>query len=520
MFEIYEKSKAWAFEEAFKVLKRTNGKVPAKGFVLFETGYGPSGLPHIGTLGDVMRTQFVKFAFETITEGKIPTKLTCISDDLDAIRKVPDNLPNKEMIKENLGRPLTSVPDPFNTHKSYGDHMNSRLKSFLNSFNFEYEFVSATEQYNNGVFNEVLLKVVEKYDELMELMLKNLGEERQGTYSPLMPICPKTGKMIMTGVKGVNKQKGTVIYTNEFGEEVETEVTNGKCKLQWKIDFGARWTAFGVDYEVFGKDHAPNAPIYQEVCRILGYSGPINFVYELFLGEDGAKISKSKGNGLTVDEWLDVAPIESLYLFMYQKPRTAKRLFFDVIPKNVDDYIKYVRDYNASEDLSIKIENPAFFIHSGNVPKFDLGGIDFSLILHLVSASSAESVDILWGFLNKYNPNLKKGEIQFLDTMLEKAIRYFEIYIKPHKKFRKATELESRGFLMLKEFLLLNPGLKAEDIQQKVYSIGMDLQIELKDWFGAVYQVLLGQNQGPRVGTFIKLYGTQNMVNLIEEKLS
>ncbi len=518
--DIYQKSKAWAFEEAIKILKKIGGKTPKKGYVLFETGYGPSGLPHIGTFGEVVRTCFVKFAFEEITEGKIPTKLICFSDDLDGLRKVPDNIPNKEIIKQHLGKPLTSVPDPFGTHESFGANMNARLRAFLDSFGFEYTFISALEKYKSGELNETLLGVVQNYEKIMDLMLKNLGEERQETYSPIMPICPKTGKVLAEGVKGVNKERGTVIYVNEFGEEVETEVTNGKCKLQWKVDFGARWQALDVDYEIFGKEHAPNAPIYQAICKILGGEGPINFVYELFLGEDGAKISKSKGNGISVEEWLSFAPQESLKLFMFLKPKTAKRLFFDVIPKHVDEYIKYTKSYSL-QTLEQRLENPSHFIHFGKVPNLDLEGIDFSLILHLVSASSAENTEILWGFLSKYNPNLKKGGNKFLQNLLECGIKYFEKFIKPHKSFRKANEVEEKGLLEFKDFLSSNnTDITAEEIQNKVYSIGMTLGIELKVWFSGIYQVLLGQNEGPRVGSFTKLYGTGNMVKLIEEKLN
>ena len=519
MLELYQKSKSWAFIEAFKILKKIGGKTPKKGFVLFETGYGPSGLPHIGTFGEVVRTCFVKFAFEQITEGKIPTKLICISDDLDGLRKVPENIPNRELIKNYLGIPLTSVPDPFNTHNSYGEHMNSKLREFLDSFGFEYEFVSSTQKYQSGAFDETIIQVVQSYDKLMDLMLKNLGEERRETYSPLMPICPKTGKVIVEGVKRVNKEKNTVIYVNEFGEEVETEVTGGKCKLQWKIDFGARWRAFEVDYEIFGKDHGPNAKIYQKVSQILGYEGPINFTYELFLGEDGAKISKSKGNGITVDEWLSFAPKESLALFMYQKPQTAKRMFFDIIPKNVDDYIKFIKNYNQAGEAE-KLENPVYFIHFGDVPNFNLDGIDFSLILHLVSASSAENTEILWGFINKYNPNLKKGLIPFLDNLLECAIKYFEIFIKPNKQFRAPNNLEKEGLTELKQFLIENQNATATEIQNKVYSIGMELNIELKLWFSGIYQVLLGEMQGPRVGSFIKIYSASQTINLIESKIN
>lgn len=520
MRTLYENTKSWAFIEANKILKKIESKVPSKGFVLFETGYGPSGLPHIGTFGEVVRTVFVEFAFKQLTDNSIPTKIVCISDDLDGLRKVPDNIPNREMVAQNICKPLTSIPDPFSTHKSYGHHMNARLCSFLDEFKFKYEFISATDMYKNGNFNDMLVRVIGNYDKIMDLMLKNLGEERRETYSPIMPICPKTGKVLQEGVKGVNKEKNTVIYTNEFGEEIEQSVLNGGCKLQWKVDFGARWQALDVDYEIFGKDHGPNAPIYQKICNILGGKGPINFVYELFLGSDGAKISKSKGNGISVEEWLSFAPEESLKLFMYQKPQTAKRLYFDTIPKMVDEYIKYIKAYQSQSEEE-RLENPVYHIHSGVVPFFDLGGIDFTLLLHLASASSPENDFILWGFINKYNPSLKKGEIEFMDKIVSFSIKYFEKFIKPYKSFKIPNETEKSALTKLLD-TISNESVKdlsAEEIQSKVYEVGKESGIDLKDWFLLIYQVFLGQKEGPRVGSFIKLYGTENMVSLMKEKL-
>ena len=342
--QLYLKSNAWPFEEARKILAKIGGKTPAKGYVLFETGYGPSGLPHIGTFGEVVRTSFVRYAFSLLAP-EIPTKMFCVSDDIDGLRKVPDNIPNPDLIRANLGKPLTSVPDPFETHQSYGHNMNARLRAFLDQFGFEYQFISATQKYQSGAFDSTMLRVLEKYDDLMELMLKNLGEERQETYSPFMPIDAESGKVIDKGVRGVDKQKGTVIYVNENGVEKEIPVTGGNCKLQWKIDFGARWYGLEVDYEIYGKDHLPNEKIYRRVCEILGKEPPVNYFYEMFLSEDGAKISKSKGNGISVEDWLKYAPQESLSLYMYQKPKTAKRLYFDVTPKAMDEYLAFLAAY-------------------------------------------------------------------------------------------------------------------------------------------------------------------------------
>lgn len=521
MKEYYENTKSWPFEEARKLLKKVQNKTPEKGYVLFETGYGPSGLPHIGTFGEVVRTCFVKFAFEKITNGEIPAKLLCISDDMDALRKVPQNIPNQEIIKNYIGMPLTAIPDPFNTYSSYGHHMNARLQSFLDSFHFKYEFLSATESYKKGKFNQMLLKVVEKYEDLMSVMLPTLRQERKETYSPLMPICPKTGKVLAEGVKSIDKQKGTVIFLDSEGIETELPVTDGNCKLQWKIDFGARWAALDVDYEIFGKEHGPNAPIYQKICKILGGRGPVNFIYELFLGEDGDKISKSKGNGISVEEWLSYAPSESLKLFMFQTPTRAKKLYFDTIPKAVDEYISHIKSYHSQEQ-KLQLENPAFFIHEASVPEFDLRGIDYTLLLHLASAASPENEDVLWGFINTYNPDIKKGDSHFVDKIVKCAISYFEKFVKPGKIYRKPDIKEREGLLKLLSFLESEKAyaLNSKDMQTKVYEIGKELNFDLKNWFSTIYEVVLGQKEGPRVGTFICVYGIQNTIELLKFRLN
>lgn len=509
-------SQAWPVLEAQRIYKHINGKTPTKGFVLFETGYGPSGLPHIGTFGEVVRTCFVRFAFQQLYP-EIPTKLFCISDDIDGMRKIPENIPNKDLLLPHLKKPLTKVPDPFQTQQSYGHHMNSRLRSFLDSFAFEYEFISATEQYEDGSYNQTMLKVLEKYDAIMKLMLPTLGEERQRTYSPFMPICNKTGIVLEEGVIATHPQKGTITYRNALGEEVETEVTNGKCKLQWKIDFGARWHTFGVDYEIFGKDHLANEPIYKKVCEILGTKAPVNYCYELFLGEDGAKISKSKGNGISVEQWLESAPAESLALFMFQKPKTAKKLYFQCIPKAVDEYIAFVHSHHKNAEG--KFENPVHYIHYGDVPNFNLEGISYSLILNLSSVCNPEDDDILWGFIQKYAPHLHKGKYQFLDEMVARSINYYKTYIKPNKKFAEPTQQEGELLKKLHDYCITTQETDVNAIQNAVYKIAKDVEFDMKQWFSCIYKVLLGQEQGPRVGSFIGLYGAKNMAKLIEEKI-
>ncbi len=512
--QIIGEAKSWCFEEARKILKNIGGKTPQKGFVLFETGYGPSGLPHIGTFGEVVRTCFVIFAFKQLAP-QIPVKLICFSDDYDGMRKVPDNVPNKESLIPHLKKPLTSVPDPFGTHPSYGEHMNARLRAFLDSFGFSYEFASATEYYKSGKFNQTMLAVVAKYDELMDIMLKNLGEERQATYSPLMPISPISGKVLEQGVRGVNKQKGTVLFEDEDGKEYELPVTDGNCKLQWKVDFGARWKSLEVDYEIFGKDHMPNEKLYQGICKILGGKVPVNYWYELFLGEDGAKISKTKGNGITVDQWLKYAPQQSLALFMWLKPKTAKKLYFDVIPKHADEYLQYLEGFFKQEPAQ-QIDNPAYYINFGKPEQVSLEGINYSLLLNLASACNPDSEAVLWGFVEKYNPKLKKGSYKILDDMVVRSINYYNDFIKPNKMFKTPEGKQQEAIKKLVSQLLQQDDAvsDANAYQNIVYAVGMEFGFEIKDWFKALYQILLGQDSGPRLGSFIKIFGRDNFIAL------
>jgi lysyl-tRNA synthetase, class I len=517
----YLESKAWPFEEARRILENIGGKTPAKGFVLFETGYGPSGLPHIGTFGEVVRTSFVRYAFSLIAP-EIPTKMFCVSDDIDGLRKVPDNLPNQEMIRASLGKPLTSVPDPFGTHESFGHHMNARLRSFLDGFGFEYDFVSATEKYKSGAFDKTMLRVLEKYEELMELMLPTLGGERQETYSPFMPIDPESGIVIDKGVKGINKAKGTVIYVDGNGVEKEIPVTGGNCKLQWKIDFGARWYSLGVDYEIYGKDHQPNEKIYRRVCEILGGKPPVNFTYEMFLSDTGEKISKSKGNGISVEDWLKYAPSESMALFMYQKPKTAKRLYFDVIPKAMDEYLTFAQGFEKQEEAA-KLDNPAFHIHAGKIPAINFN-LNYSLLLNLASACNPENDTVLWGFISKYQEGLTPENSPLLKKMVHCAISYYNDFIRKNKKFRSATEVEKAALQELIATLKTVGHNQQNDgaaLQNLVFQVGKNHGYEqkMRDWFLALYQILLGQDQGPRMGSFIALFGIENFVKLVEGKV-
>ncbi|WP_282095007.1 lysine--tRNA ligase [Epibacterium ulvae] len=534
------KSKAWPFEEARRILKRYAKGAPDKGYVLFETGYGPSGLPHIGTFGEVARTTMIKRAFEEISD--IPTKLVCFSDDLDGMRKVPSNVPSPEALEEHLQKPLTQVPDPFGTHESFGHHNNAMLRRFLDTFGFEYEFISAAEFYGTGQFDAVLKRAVDKYDDVMEVMLKSLREERRQTYSIFLPIHPETGRVLYVPMKKVCAETYTITFDDDDGKEWTLPVTGGNVKLQWKPDFGARWAALEVDFEMYGKDHSTNTPIYDKICRILGHRAPEHFTYELFLDENGQKISKTSGNGVSIDEWLTYASAESLSYFMYQKPKTAKRMHFDVIPKAVDEYHQQLRAYHG-QDAKQQLNNPVWHIHGGDVPQSDMV-VPFSMLLNLASASSAEDKETMWGFINKYAPNATADTHPGMDQAAGFAVAYFNDKVKPHKTFRAPNDQERAALADLAAALASpeaaldaiskkNAMLGKDDplpvadfgddefLQSVVFAIGKIHGFEpLRDWFTAIYEVLLGASQGPRFGGFIALYGVEETITLINTALA
>ena len=507
---------AWPFMLAQDVLHKIGNKVPAKGYVLFSTGYGPSGLPHIGTYCEVVRTKMVQNAFAAISGG-MPSKLIVVSDDMDGLRKIPENMPNAEMLKNHLQKPLTSIPDPFSTHQSYGAHMNAKCQSFLDKFGFDYEFLSSTDLYKKGIYDEFLLKALAKYDEIMNIMVPTLGEERQKTYSPFLPICPRSGKVLYVAIVRQDLNKGTITYIDEStSEEITIPVTGGNCKLQWKPDFGMRWAALDVDFEMYGKDHLANSTLYTKICQTIGGRGPSQFCYEMFLDEHGRKISKSAGNGLSVEEWLTYAPIESLAFYMYQSPRKAKKLYFDVIPKHVDDYIRYVIQFH-NESENEKLKNPVWHINNGAAHEHNLYGISFSLLLNLACVCNPNDKSVLWGFIAKYAPNATPAKAPFLDQLAEYAVRYYNDFIKPKKIYRPPS---AEDFALLDQIKIaletISHESTSEEIQNMFYRIGMASHYkDLRDFFRMIYETLLGQTQGPRLGSFIKLYGIDQTIELI-----
>ncbi|WAJ26807.1 lysine--tRNA ligase [Antarcticirhabdus aurantiaca] len=531
LVEAARASNAWPFEEARKIVARLE-KHP-KDTVLFETGYGPSGLPHIGTFGEVARTTMVRNAFRILTQDQVPTRLLCFSDDLDGMRKIPDNVPDRAALEPFLHKPLSAVPNPFGgDYASFADHNNAMLCRFLDTFGFDYEFASATDYYRSGRFDAVLLRAAERYDDIMAVMLPTLGPERQATYSPFLPISPTTGRVLYVPMRAVDAKAGTVTFEDEDGTETTLPVIGGHVKLQWKPDFGMRWAALDVDFEMFGKDHQTNAVIYDQICAILGGRPPEHFVYELFLDAEGAKISKSKGNGLTIEEWLAYASPESLSLYMFNKPRAAKRLHFDVIPRAVEDYYAFAGAFDR-QDEKARLQNPVFHIHGGEPPVKGIA-VPFALLLNLVSASNAADAKTLWGYISRYAPGTTPESDPELDRLVGYALRYFKDFVLPAKRFQSPDEVERQALEALDAKLASLPeGSSAEAIQDAILDVARPIpryQDPKKtgpdggpgvsgEWFSALYRTLLGQEKGPRFGSFAALYGIGNTRALIRDAL-
>ena len=514
---LIQSTSSWPFVEIRKLLKDRKDIIKKKGKITFQTGYGPSGLPHIGTFGEVARTTMMINALNHIE--KINHELITFSDDMDGLRKVPENIPNEEILKKNLGRPLTSIPDPFGKFNSFAEHNNTMLKKFLKKFNFEFSFKSSTENYKNGTFNESLKRVAEKYEEIMNIILPTLRSERRKTYCPFLPLCPDTGKVLEIPMLNLDKSTGKIIFDNQ-GKKIQTDIYNGNCKLQWKVDWAMRWFTFNVDFEMYGKDLTESAILSSKVCKVLGKTPPSGFAYELFLDEKGEKISKSKGNGITIDQWLQYASPESLSLYMYQNPKRAKKLYYEIVPKAVDEYLDLIEKAKTQNELQL-LMNPVWHVHNSKVPTEDMV-MSFSMLLNLVEASNAGNKELLWKFVKKYKTNISEKGHPIFDKLVGYAIKYFNDVIKKNKKYKKPNSDEKIALeALIKKLDDCNDEMSPEDIQTLIYSTGKEsgYSKNLRDWFKLIYEVVFGDENGPRMGFFISFFGVKETKDLIKNKI-
>ena len=513
-----DKTNAWPFVEAKRILIQRKKNIDQKGKIVLQTGYGPSGLPHIGTFGEVARTSMIVNALNQITD--LPKEIVTFSDDMDGLRKIPDNIPNKDKLKKFIHKPLTEVPDPFEKFKSFGEHNNEMLKNFLNDFNFNYSFKSSTNLYKSGFFNETLILILKKYNEIMNIIIPTLGKERRKTYSPFLPICPDTGNVLEIPIIEIDEKNSKIVFDNN-GKKIEKSILNGECKLQWKVDWAMRWYALDVDFEMYGKDLIESAILSTKIIKLLGKLNPAGFAYELFLDEKGEKISKSKGNGITIEDWLKYASPESLSLFMYQNPKRAKKLYKEIVPKAVDEYLDYINKGKEQDELQL-LMNPAWHVHNGDMPHEDMI-MSFSMLLNLVETSNADTKELLWKFVKKYKPNISKNNHPIFDKLIEYAIKYYNDVIKQNKKYKKPNNIEKKALKALVSTLeKCNDSMEPEEIQTLIYTVGKEngYKDNLRDWFKLIYEVVFGDINGPRMGFFISFFGVNETKDLIKNKIN
>jgi len=516
--EDIQKSNSWPIVEAKKILRERKKYIDKKGKIILQTGYGPSGLPHIGTFGEVARTSMVVNALNYLTD--LPKEIITFSDDLDGLRKVPDNVPNKDVLYKNLHKPLTNIPDPFEKFKSFGEHNNEMLKKFLDKFKFKYKFMSSTNLYKSGFFNSTLKKILDNYEGIMNIIIPTLGKERQKTYSPFLPICNETGKVLEIPIIEIDKKNSSLIFDNN-GKKLKASILDGNCKLQWKVDWAMRWYTLDVDFEMYGKDLIESAILSSKIIKLLGRNNPSGFAYELFLDDKGEKISKSKGNGVTIEEWLNYASPESLSLFMYQNPKRAKKLYKEIVPKAVDEYLDLI-EKSKKQDARELLLNPLWHVHNGKIPSED-NIMSFSMLLNLVETSNASSEEILWKFVKNYKTNVAKNSFPIFNNLIKYSIKYFNDVVKQNKKYKKPNSLEMKALLDLILKLENCPdNMKPEDIQTEIYTVGKNngYKENLREWFKLIYEVVFGVENGPRLGFFISFFGRKEMISLIKEKIN
>ncbi|MFH2218432.1 MAG: lysine--tRNA ligase [Pseudomonadota bacterium] len=511
--------KCWPFKEADKLRKRytETPNIPVR----FETGFGPSGMPHIGTFAEVARTTWVRHAFEFLTRW--PTQLIAFSDDMDGLRKVPLNLPQQEMLTENLGRPLCRIPDPFGECESYSAYMNNKLREFLDSYSFDYTFQSSHEAYTRGDFNDGLSVILQKVEDVKAIILPTMSEAKRANWSPFFPICENCGRINSTQVTGYDIENNAIDYSCEqeegevksCGHKGTASIFNGKVKVGWKIDWALRWYSYDIGYEMYGKDLIESARLSGKICRLMGKQPPTGLFYELFLDAKGRKISKSVGKGLTIDSWMSYAPLESLLFYIFQNPKQAKRLFWGIVPRSVDDYLSNLIQYRSMDPEDHPESTIWHLFNKGEtVPSYN-AAINFSLINNLISAVGADDIDLILEYLKRYDSSMEKyGTV--IEDLVKKAMNYYRDFILPDKKYRTPTEKEKKMFNALRNELAEYDGDDENELQSLPFNVVRAFDESPKNFFKMFYEVLFGQERGPRFGTFVRLVGKEKALSLLD----
>ena len=512
--------RSWPFKEAEKLCKRFQH--PPESPVRFETGFGPSGLPHIGTFAENARTTWVRHAFEFLTGW--PTQLIAFSDDMDGLRKVPLNMPRQDMLANHLGKPLCHIPDPFETSDSYSGTMNTKLRSFLDGYQFDYTFQGSYEAYQRGDFNEGLEIILRNVDAVKSIILPTMSAEKGRDWSPFFPICGKCGKINSTRVTGYDVANNAVGYVCDrqedrakgCGYQGTASIFNGHVKVGWKVDWALRWYAYDIAYEMYGKDLIESAKLSGRITRLMGKQPPTGLFCELFLDEDGRKISKSVGKGLTIDSWTMYAPLESLLYYIFQNPKQAKRLFWGIVPKSVDDYLLGLNNYH-SLDAQKKPDSPLWhlFNKGAGVPEFKTS-INFSLVNNLVSAVGADDRELILEYLKRYDPGIEAHRA-VIEDLVNKAMNYYRDFIVPHKRYRMPTTQEKKMLMRLRDELAAYEGDDEKEIQTLPFAVAREYSEPPNNFFKLFYEVVFGQERGPRFGTFVRLVGKEKAISLLDE---
>lgn len=518
----------WPHNEAERVALRLHDTDKT---AVFETGYGPSGLPHIGTFAEVVRTSYVIKAFR-FNYPKRAYKLIVFSDDMDGLRSLPENVPNHALLQEHLGAPLSSLPDPFGKESSYAAFMNGRLKHFLDYYGFEYLFESSTNCYHTGVFNTALKRVMDNHEAIRNLFIKTISPDKRATWSPFFPICEHCGKIYTTSVLNIHPETYEITYRcdrdekayRSCGHEGRVSILNGKVKMGWKVDWAMRWYTFGVDYEMHGKDLLDSASLSSKICSILGATPPLTYKYELFLDENAAKISKKIGNGISMEQWQSFAPVGSLLYFLLDEPNRARKMGMPILPRLVDNYITALKNETAEEPGSA-----LWFVdslqHHHDASDIDKTDISYSLLVNVAENLGSDDAELLYDYARRYDATVEENA-EFFRPLCHHVLAY----IKDTNSRRPGTvlgQLPPGDYFSALQSLSVDldaladaNSFRGEMLQNLVFAVGRKHGLEPGNWFRFLYETLLGKTQGPRLGSFFAMLGPDKVRALLHKAIN